>query len=679
MGKAIKAPGHPIASATLAFIAPRLNVSTKPTRGIAADWMALAPADGAPELEARGNAEALHRKPPIGRGYDFSSVRAHTGQLAASAAASVGARAFTLGEDIVFGAGEYAPQTPAGLELLAHELTHVAQQRAVGQSLILQRESIGRTLRDIAFFIPSLFGFEIDYSDDELLEYLDDIVREQRIQGGYYSDDKARQIVKRWKAGNDKFVLDTLRKRLLIQEMLDGIVTDGDREAILSVLETADEKETAVLVSPAYVDFRRLVEKLDSGEYAGRAVRWFFAHPSLHKDITGDSFVGWFVDANFSSEQRPIAERILRDILAVPTGLDYQNEKELKADVLKRLRVSQLMQESQAQPRDGFDYPENMNADSGCPDFVPSPPSDPAGFLRNARVNKAAREFWSPPKFDQPTDRPSNLGPYYFELTPAGLDDASEALTTLFTPQDSICDKTLIHCDYLVNVVEFRAFAESLGTRKFNNLVRGGRIQMILSYTGFGDWPKSDWHKSPKALGYQNVRPASKQDLVIGDHVIFWNHLAFDGLNVRQYSPWRLENAVLIDKQESGEDLFEGHGSGIKKEHDMLRELVAAQGGFNYLARQAKALTDAIDGGHPKQAELDQAFPQVSKEIDRWVVTDPGRQPERAGRKYELKLASETSPESEPLLPGLEDPLDMSKLSLVDRPIESAPGPAPQP
>ena len=50
-----------------------------------------------------------------------------------------------------------------------------------------------------------------------------------------------------------------------------------------------------------------------------------------------------------------------------------------------------------------------------------------------------------------------------------------------------------------------------------------------------------------------------REDLIIGDHVIFWNHLAFDGLNERQYSPWRLENAVLIDKTETEEDLFEGH------------------------------------------------------------------------------------------------------------------------
>ena len=244
-------------------------------------------------------------------------------------------------------------------------------------------ESLGRTVRDILFFVPSCSGAEIDYSDDELTEYLNEVVANGRIDGGYYADNKARQIVKRWQAGNPKFALDANKKRLLIQEMLDGHRLTARRSGgrCRKACSKQPTKEAATLVSPAYVDFARLVEKLDSGEYSGRTVRWFFAHVSLHKDITGDSFVRWFVDANFSSEQRPIAERILRDILAVPTGLDYQNEKELKDDLLKRLRVSQLMQESQgqpAQPRNGFDYPENMNAKSGCPDFRPPTPSDPA-------------------------------------------------------------------------------------------------------------------------------------------------------------------------------------------------------------------------------------------------------------------------------------------------------------
>jgi len=60
-------------------------------------------------------------------GHDFRSVRIHTGEQAADAAHAVEARAFTVGSDVVFGAGQYAPGTAAGRRLLAHELTHVAQ------------------------------------------------------------------------------------------------------------------------------------------------------------------------------------------------------------------------------------------------------------------------------------------------------------------------------------------------------------------------------------------------------------------------------------------------------------------------------------------------------------------------------------------------------------------------
>jgi hypothetical protein len=63
-------------------------------------------------------------------GSDFSRVRIHTGPSADRAAASVHARAFTLGSDVVFRSGEYRPDTPAGKRLLAHELTHVVQQGA---------------------------------------------------------------------------------------------------------------------------------------------------------------------------------------------------------------------------------------------------------------------------------------------------------------------------------------------------------------------------------------------------------------------------------------------------------------------------------------------------------------------------------------------------------------------
>jgi hypothetical protein len=61
-------------------------------------------------------------------GQDFSGVRVHTDNRAAESAASVNALAYTVGQHVVFGSGQYAPETTTGKRLLAHELTHVVQQ-----------------------------------------------------------------------------------------------------------------------------------------------------------------------------------------------------------------------------------------------------------------------------------------------------------------------------------------------------------------------------------------------------------------------------------------------------------------------------------------------------------------------------------------------------------------------
>jgi|GEM_PF-2602742 len=67
-------------------------------------------------------------------GYDFSNVRLHTDSRAATSARALHAHAYTVGKDVVFAAGHYAPQTTTGRRLLAHELTHVVQQ-ADGSSI----------------------------------------------------------------------------------------------------------------------------------------------------------------------------------------------------------------------------------------------------------------------------------------------------------------------------------------------------------------------------------------------------------------------------------------------------------------------------------------------------------------------------------------------------------------
>ena len=72
-------------------------------------------------------------------GHDFSGVRVHAGSAAAQSARDVHARAYTVGRHLVFGAGQFAPQTHAGRRLLAHELTHVIQQDG-GADLVQRAE-----------------------------------------------------------------------------------------------------------------------------------------------------------------------------------------------------------------------------------------------------------------------------------------------------------------------------------------------------------------------------------------------------------------------------------------------------------------------------------------------------------------------------------------------------------
>jgi len=61
-------------------------------------------------------------------GADFSGVRFHTGAKSVQMSQDIGAKAFTHGQNIHFGAGQYRPNTASGQHLMAHELTHVVQQ-----------------------------------------------------------------------------------------------------------------------------------------------------------------------------------------------------------------------------------------------------------------------------------------------------------------------------------------------------------------------------------------------------------------------------------------------------------------------------------------------------------------------------------------------------------------------
>lgn len=92
--------------------------------GPAAATVAGAPGGGQPL------APALRRFMEPRFGADFGAVRVHTDAQAALASRRLAARAFTSGQHIFFGAGQYQPESASGRELIAHELAHTVQQGA---------------------------------------------------------------------------------------------------------------------------------------------------------------------------------------------------------------------------------------------------------------------------------------------------------------------------------------------------------------------------------------------------------------------------------------------------------------------------------------------------------------------------------------------------------------------
>ncbi|MEN8179663.1 MAG: DUF4157 domain-containing protein [Pseudomonadota bacterium] len=78
---------------------------------------------------------------------DFSDVHVHTGSLAAQLNETLQAEAFTSGSDVYFNSNRYQPDNAAGRHLLAHELTHVLQQRRSGTPGIQRAAASGRLIQ----------------------------------------------------------------------------------------------------------------------------------------------------------------------------------------------------------------------------------------------------------------------------------------------------------------------------------------------------------------------------------------------------------------------------------------------------------------------------------------------------------------------------------------------------
>lgn len=227
-------------------------------------------------------------------GGDFSGVRIHANASAHQSARDLNASAYTIGNRIVFGSGKYAPQSDLGRSLLAHELTHVTQQRgtppigtgivavdpddaleheAVRMSFDKGHEQIHPTRRTdeaciqrqgITEQVTRFLGAG-SFSEDELQAYLALLDSTGAIEDSFDSDNKARAVVEKWRRGDSLYLLTTRRKVLLVKEMLSGFTGDDDELAILELLRGSARPEIAIILQGVGRDL--LIENIHGAEY----------------------------------------------------------------------------------------------------------------------------------------------------------------------------------------------------------------------------------------------------------------------------------------------------------------------------------------------------------------------------------------------------------------------------
>lgn len=267
---------------------------------------------------------------------------------------------------------------------------------------------------------------------------------------------------------------------------------------------------------------------------------------SVHHEYD-DIIVGTGEEFGFvasESYRRDLVISIIRNLHFVRTDLFFDNYQEFVQEVRKRALISLVMRASQGRTAgtSPTGYPRTCGTDPG------------------PRVSDASQDYW--------IVHPSAGGEsYWFELSSDGRNNAHEALRTLiFNHQSDPCLRTLMHCDYMISAQQYYVMAEAMGATEFNQAVRDGHINLEIRWNSYeaivADTPTS-------AAAYQSLQTVeldSESEFIIGDHVIFFNHDAFDDMNqvhrnVRgNFSNWRLENAIVTDMDASGEFRFQGHG-----------------------------------------------------------------------------------------------------------------------
>jgi hypothetical protein len=231
-------------------------------------------------------------------------------------------------------------------------------------------------------------------------------------------------------------------------------------------------------------------------------------------------------------------------------------------------------------------------------------------------------------------------------------------------PQVDPKKRTLIHCDYLVSIIEYRAWAETIGVDLFNKNVKYGNIPLVLKYDGFAELAKEIKVSDDKAITamhpLEKVTLGSESELVVGDHVVFYNHPTYDALTEGDPDVWKLENAIVVSADKNGL-LFQGHGYPNALLKSALLDALCAK--YNLHVRRAVALINAEKAAKGKAAKdrakstREALYPNVvRKSAGGWEVVGKSTVTDQVERRDLGQLTPATAP-------GLRHPKDSALIA----------------
>ena len=210
-------------------------------------------------------------------GHNFSGVRIHTDATAASTANALSARAYTVGQNIAFAAGQYRPATEAGLKLIAHELTHTVQQTHGGdgraESPGAEREAernAGSVVSPLSLFRVNQFA-AVGVARQKTDEGSDQDVQVTTSAGGRSRAGAALRLLEksyeRYRANPADSAVREKYVPTILQFMQDTVVDSKMDKAFLTL--DSDERRTAQSHCREALDQMKLAVKLapDEAEY----------------------------------------------------------------------------------------------------------------------------------------------------------------------------------------------------------------------------------------------------------------------------------------------------------------------------------------------------------------------------------------------------------------------------